>query len=78
MVILSKLNTFALKGKRIGLYGPGWRDQELTEETRQLYDRAVAELEKQGATVIADPFAGTEFAAYVKSAGSVGIESDYL
>lgn len=80
----SKLNPLALKGKRIGLYGPGWRNQELTDETQQLYDRAIAELEKQGATVVPDPFAGTEFAEYVKASGSVGIESviydmqDYL
>ncbi|WP_274648852.1 amidase [Paenibacillus humicola] len=71
----SKLNKQALRGKRIGLYGKGWRDQELTEETQALYDRAVNELEKQGAVVIPDPFAGTGFAEYVKEAGSVGIES---
>ncbi|CAM3606611.1 amidase [Marinicrinis lubricantis] len=80
----SKLNKQALKGKRIGLYGPGWRDQELTVETQQLYDRAIEELEAQGAVVVPDPFAGTGFAEYVKSAGGVGIESiiydmeDYL
>lgn len=80
----SQLNQLALKGKRIGLYGKGWRDQELTPETQELYDRAVSELEKQGATVIPDPFAGTEFAEFVKASGSVGIESviydmeDYL
>jgi amidase len=71
----SKLNKNALQGKRIGLYGPGWRDQELTAETQELYDRSIAELEKQGAVVIPDPFAGTEFAAYFKASGSVGIES---
>ncbi|MCI3921578.1 amidase [Paenibacillus sp. TRM 82003] len=80
----SKLNKLSLRGKRIGLYGPGWRNQELTEETQALYDKAVVELERQGATVIDDPFAGSGFAEYVKSAGSVGIESviydmeDYL
>ncbi|MFC5653289.1 amidase [Paenibacillus solisilvae] len=71
----SKMNDFELKGKRIGLYGPGWRNQPLTKETQALYDRAVKELEAQGATVVADPFAGTGFAAFVKAAGSVGIES---
>ncbi len=80
----AKLNKLALKGERIGLYGPGWRNQELTEETQELYDQAVEELEKQGATVIPDPFADTGFAEYVKANGSVGIESviydmeDYL
>ncbi|NHN34190.1 amidase [Paenibacillus agricola] len=71
----SELSTFSLKGKRIGLYGLGWRDQELSPETQKLYDLAVVELEKQGATVVPDPFAGTEFAAYVKAAGSVGSDS---
>jgi amidase len=35
----------------------------------------VAELEKQGTTVVTDPFGGTEFAAYLKAAGSVGSDS---
>ncbi|HZG77598.1 MAG TPA: amidase [Paenibacillus sp.] len=65
-----KLNKFALKGKRIGLYGPGWRDQPLTEETQALYDRAVEELEKQGAIVVSDPFAGTDFAELIKNTAS--------
>ncbi|CAM3941740.1 amidase [Cohnella lubricantis] len=69
----SKLNTQALQGKRIGLYGKGWRDQDLTPETQQLYDRAIQELVAQGATVITDPFADTDFAATVKSAdGGIG------
>ncbi|XID90884.1 amidase [Paenibacillaceae bacterium WGS1546] len=71
----SKLNKSALQGKRIGLYGPGWRDQDLTAETQSLYDRAIKELKEQGAVVIPDPFAGTEFAAYFKASGNVGIES---
>ena len=71
----SKLSKSALQGKRIGLYGPGWRDQDLTEETQALYDRAIEELKKQGAVVVPDPFAGTEFAEYFKASGSVGIES---
>ena len=69
----SELNAQALKGKRIGLYGQGWRDQELTDETEALYDRAVNELEKRGATVVADPFAGTDFAKIVKEASSNGV-----
>lgn len=58
----SKLNTLELKGKRIGLYGPGWRDQPLTEETQKLYEAAIKDLEAQGAIVVPDPFAGTTFA----------------
>ncbi|MBD2845684.1 amidase [Paenibacillus sp. IB182496] len=71
----SKLNKSELYGKRVGLYGPGWREQELTAETQELYDRAIRELERQGATVVTDPFAGTGFAAFVEEAGSVGLES---
>lgn len=79
----SRLNKQELQGKRIGLYGLGWRNQELTPETEDLYSRAIAELEAQGATVVTDPFADTDFAATVKSAAN-GINSviydmeDYL
>jgi amidase/aspartyl-tRNA(Asn)/glutamyl-tRNA(Gln) amidotransferase subunit A len=80
----SKLSVSALKGKRIGLYGPGWRKQPLTKETYMLYKRAAEELVEQGASVVADPFAGSGFAEFAKSAGSAGFESviydmeDYL
>ena len=80
----SKLNVFALKGKRIGLYGPGWRNDELTDETRRLYEQAIADLEAQGAVVIPDPFAGSGFAELMQSLGFIGLESmlhdmqDYL
>ena len=53
----------ALAGKRLGLYGPGWRDLPLSEEASALYARAQKELEAAGATLVADPFAGTGFAA---------------
>ena len=57
------LSADALKGKRLGLYGPGWRARDLSAEASTLYERAQAELEAAGATVIADPFAGSGFAA---------------
>jgi len=60
----SQLSTKALEGTRIGLYGPGWRtgnNAELSPETQELYDQAVARLEEQGATVVTDPFAGSGF-----------------
>jgi aspartyl-tRNA(Asn)/glutamyl-tRNA(Gln) amidotransferase subunit A len=59
----SRLSPTALAGKRLGLYGPGWRDQPLSDGTTALYARAQAEIAARGATLVADPFAGTGFAA---------------
>jgi len=58
----SKLESGALSGKRVGLYGPGWRRSKLTDQATSLYLRAQRELEGLGATLIEDPFAGTGFA----------------
>ena len=58
----SKLRADALKGKRLGLYGRGWRNQPMSTECAKLYDRAKGELEKLGATLVEDPFVGTGFA----------------
>lgn len=57
------LDDTALQGKRIGLFGAGFKNVHLTPETQTLYDQAVAVLQEQGATVVADPFAGTSFAS---------------
>lgn len=56
------LKADGLQGKRLGLYGPSWRPEPLSEETMALYARAKAELEDAGAILIEDPFAGTDFA----------------
>ncbi len=58
----SRLRPEALRGKRIGLYGPGWRNQPLSDEALALYDRAKGELEAQGAVLVEDPFRGSGFA----------------
>jgi amidase len=58
----SQLSTTALRGKRLGLYGLGWRLNSLSPETQELYAQAVEELEVQGATVVEDPFSGSGFA----------------
>jgi Asp-tRNA(Asn)/Glu-tRNA(Gln) amidotransferase A subunit family amidase len=57
------LSETALEGKRFGLVGPGWRTSflPLAPETEELYGRAIKALEAQGASVVEDPFAGTEF-----------------
>jgi len=60
----SNLSTTALQGKRIGLFGPGWRENvTLSAETQSLFDQAVADLTAQGAIVVTDPFAGSTFAS---------------
>ncbi|PDT43803.1 amidase [Sinorhizobium fredii] len=58
------LSEGALQRKRIGLYGPGWRNPALalSEETERLYRRAIAELQERGAIAVPDPFAGSGFA----------------
>lgn len=57
----SKLTPSALKGKKLGLYGTGWRTKPIAPETQALYDRAVAEIKSLGAELVDDPFAGTAF-----------------
>ncbi|WP_311273801.1 amidase [Methylobacterium sp. WCS2018Hpa-22] len=59
----SKLDRNGLQGKRLGLFGPGWRDLPLSAEATDLYARAQSEITACGATLVADPFAGTGFAA---------------
>ncbi|MDE4305829.1 amidase [Phaeobacter gallaeciensis] len=57
----SKLDKDALTGKRIGLYGPGWRTLPLSEETADLYGQTQKELISLGAELVSDPFAGSGF-----------------
>ncbi|MDR5735500.1 amidase [Caballeronia sp. LZ025] len=56
------LDRNALNGKRIGLYGPGWRAQPLSDEAAALYERVKGELIALGATLVDDPFGGSGFA----------------
>ncbi len=58
----SKLDASALRGKRIGLYGSGWRTLPLSDETASLYERTQKELQKLGADLVVDPFSGSGFA----------------
>lgn len=62
----SKLSGHALKGARLGLFGPGWREQPLAPETERLYERARRELTQLGAVLVEDPFHGSGFAALRK------------
>lgn len=58
----ARLRTDALSGKRLGLYGPGWRNQPLSQEAASLYEQAKDEIAALGAALVDDPFAGTDFA----------------
>lgn len=69
------LDDTSLEGKRIGLYGQSWRGEALSDETKELYDQAVGELESQGAEVVEDPFADTGFADFTKEVGNVGYDA---
>ena len=59
------LSATALRGKRFGLVGPGWRESflPLAPETEALYARAVQVLEAEGGAVVEDPFAGRGWVA---------------
>jgi Asp-tRNA(Asn)/Glu-tRNA(Gln) amidotransferase A subunit family amidase len=59
----ARLSSKALNGKRLGLYGPGWRSSPLSAECQTLYARAQGEITARGAVLLEDPFAGTGFAA---------------
>jgi Asp-tRNA(Asn)/Glu-tRNA(Gln) amidotransferase A subunit family amidase len=59
----SKLDVNALRGKRIGTFGPGWHNQPLSAEAARLYARSKAEMAAQGAVLVEDPFLDSGFAA---------------
>lgn len=58
----SQLSDTALQGKRFGLIGTGWRSNLVLDPlTQAMYDKAILEMEAQGAIFVDDPFAGTNF-----------------
>ncbi len=61
------LSETALAGARLGVFGPGWRDQPLSPETRRLFDAALDLLKAEGAVIVEDPFAGSGFAELMKT-----------
>ena len=63
------LQRATLRGKRIGLYGPGWLAMSLSPETARLYQKAVTQLRQQGAIVVSDPFAHSDFASIARPTG---------
>jgi aspartyl-tRNA(Asn)/glutamyl-tRNA(Gln) amidotransferase subunit A len=52
----------ALRGKRLGVYGPGWRHAALSSASEGLFLTACEGLKALGAELIEDPFAGSGFA----------------
>lgn len=70
------LSTTDLQGKRIGLFGTGFKDVQLAPQTATLYNQAVGVLQSEGATVVNDPFAGSTYSSiYAKATGLEGLES---
>ncbi len=65
----SKLSDTALKGKRLGLYGAGWRKSRSPRRRQSSMARRVAELQLRGAELVDDPFLGTEFASLAHGRG---------
>lgn len=68
----SGLKVGALKGKRIGLLGPGWSTTfgHLSPATNAEYHKAIAQLESLGAIAVADPFVGSGFVDLAPADGS--------
>lgn len=58
----SAIRPGALAGKRLGLYGPGWRHAPLSTASEALFLKACEGLQALGAELIEDPFAGSGFA----------------
>jgi Asp-tRNA(Asn)/Glu-tRNA(Gln) amidotransferase A subunit family amidase len=58
---VAHLSDTSLVGKKIGLFGTGFKNVTVTAETQGLYTNAINLLKAQGATVVSDPFAGTTF-----------------
>jgi aspartyl-tRNA(Asn)/glutamyl-tRNA(Gln) amidotransferase subunit A len=56
----------ALQGKRLGLYGLGWRTAGLAPATEALFAQACEGLRELGAELVPDPFAGSGFAEIAK------------
>jgi amidase len=69
----------AVRGKRFGLVGTGWRDSflPLHPETEAVYREAVAVLERLGGTAVEDPFEGTGFKELYGQRAGVPSQSAY-
>ncbi|HLL88683.1 MAG TPA: amidase, partial [Tepidisphaeraceae bacterium] len=76
----ANLDAGSLKGARIAVWGPGYNPAEnakLTPETKALFDRELQVLRDAGATLVEDPFAGTEWSATVAKVGPATPDSGF-
>jgi amidase len=74
----SQLSDTALQGKRFGLLGTGWRSGiTLDPLTQSMYDKAILEMQGEGATFVADPFASTNFSALRAAAPSAAVSDPF-
>ncbi len=65
-----------LEHVRLGLYGPGWKEAPLSPGVEAGFTEALSVLRAGGATLEADPFAGTPFAALARQVRpTLGFES---
>lgn len=62
----SLFSTLTLSGAKVGLYGPGWRDEELSPECSKLYESSQSELVSCGALLIEDPFKDSDLSSLRK------------
>ena len=69
----------AVRGKRFGLVGPGWREDvmPLHPDTEAKYREAVALLERLGGTAVEDPFEGSGFKDLYGERSNVPSQSAY-
>jgi Asp-tRNA(Asn)/Glu-tRNA(Gln) amidotransferase A subunit family amidase len=69
----ANLSTNALAGKKIGLWSSDFKNVQLSAETQALYDKDVAILKAQGATVVENPFADPNLAQKFNTLASAPI-----
>lgn len=65
----AELESASLRGKRLGTFGPGWLATSLSADTQRLYDKVLGDLTQQGAILVDDPFAGSDFASIATLTG---------
>lgn len=74
----SKLSANALQNKRLGLYGSGWRQMDLSPEVNRIYYKACEQISSLcGAILVPDPFSGSGFSSISNVAHGGIVTFDY-